>query len=98
MNTDREKRELRGEVQTVRSETAEFASEEGNLVERPWLVETEAFDKQGRLLETTFHNYEHPEYSSRQTFLYDATGKLIETSFDYLSGKPGGKSVYAYDS
>lgn len=98
MSTDREKRDLRGSVQSVRNETAEFTRVEGNLVEQPWLVETETFDEQGRLMETTFHNTQHPEYSSKEVFSYDSTGKLIEQSFYHLDGRSGGKSVYLYDS
>lgn len=98
MCTDREKKDLRGPVQSVRNETAEFSSVETGLVENPWLVDTESFDEEGRLLEITFHNTQHPEYSSKQVFSYDTTSKLIEQAFYYLNGKSGGKSVYTYDS
>ena len=92
---DRDRRRLTGPVRTVRTETAEY---DESLIERPWLVETETFDEQGCLLETTFHNYQHPEYSSKTVFSYDAAGRLIEQSFQYLSGEAEGKSAYAYDS
>lgn len=98
MNTDREKRGLRGSVHKVRNETAEFIREDSSLIEQPWLIDTDTFDEQGRLLETTFHNSQHPEYSSKQVFSYDTAGKLIEQSFFHLDGGSAGKSVYIYDS
>lgn len=98
MSTEREKRNLRGPVRSVRNETAEFTREGVNLVEKPWLVETETFNEQGLLLETVVHNIEHPEYSSKQVFSYDTTGKLIEESFYHPNGESGGKSVCVYDS
>lgn len=97
MSTDKEKRGLRGRVASVKTETTELTRKDNQFSEKPWLVETLAFDEEGQLLETTFHNSEHPDYSSKQTFSYDTTGKLIEQSFYYLNGKPGGKTVYIYD-
>ena len=96
MSTDKEKRGLRGLVASVKTETTELTRKDNQCFEKPWLVETVAFDKEGQLLETTFLNSEHPDYSSRQTFSYDKTGKL-EQSFYYLNGKPGGNTLYIYD-
>jgi hypothetical protein len=81
MSTDLEKRCLQGRVKSVRSETVEFEKQAGQFEEKPWLVQTESFDPEGRLSETSFHNAHHPEYSSRQTFAYDSTGRLAEESF-----------------
>src|SRR5262245_6139377 len=97
MRTDKEKRGLRGSVASVKTETTELTRKDKQFSEKPWLVETLAFDEKGQLLETTFHNSEHPDYSSKQTFSYDTTGKHIEQSFYYLNGRPAGKTVYVYD-
>src|ERR1700731_3789784 len=94
---DREKRRLNGPVRTVRTITAEY---DENLVERPCLLLSETFDEQGRLSEMTFHNYRHPEHSSKSVFSYDAAGNLldIEQSFQDQSGRSGGKSPFGGDS
>ena len=97
MCTDRQRRGLRGPVQSVREETAEYSWEDSGLAEKPWLVETETFDEQGCWLETTFDNTQHPEYSSKQVLSYDITGKLIKESF-YMNGMLRGQSIYIYDS
>lgn len=97
MSTDKEKRGLRGCVASVKTETTELTRKDEQFSEKPTFVETVAFDEEGQLLETTFHNSEHPDYSSKQTLSYDTTGKLIEQSFYYLNGKPGGKTLYVYD-
>jgi hypothetical protein len=92
------KRNLRGPVHSVINEAAEFTRVEDTLVEQPYLLDTETFDEQGRLLEINFHNTEHPEYASKQVFSYDTNGKLIEQSFACLNGTSGGKTLYLYDS
>ena len=98
MSTDIEKRGFQGRVRSVKTETAEFTKEDDQFSEKPWLVETETFDEEGQLIETAFHNTLYPDYSSKQTFLYDTLGKLTEQSFYYLNGKPSSKTLYIYDS
>jgi len=97
MPTDREKEKLRGPVESVRTETAEYSRHDSGLVEGPWLVEIETFNEEGYLLESIFHNTQHPEYSSKQVLTYDTNGRPIQVS-SYLNGMRAGKSVYLYDS
>jgi antitoxin component YwqK of YwqJK toxin-antitoxin module len=88
---DRERMRLNGPVRTVRTETAQY---DENLIERPWLVQTETFDEQGCLLRSSFHNCQHPEYSQdfehipetasgadQRLLTYHANGKKAEETF-----------------
>jgi len=97
MTTDLEKRHLQGRVKRVRRETLEFEKQGDQFNEKPWLVQTETFDPEGRLSETSFYNARHPEYASRQTFAYDSTGRLAEESF-YSEGRVTSNTQSFYDS
>src|SRR5215831_45229 len=97
MSTDLEKRHLQGRVKSVRSDTLEFEKQGDQFNEKPWLVQTESFDPEGRLSERSFHNAHHPEYDSRQTFTYDSTGRLAEESF-YFGGRVTSNTQCLYDS
>jgi len=97
MSTDLEKRHLQGRVKSVRSETLEFEKQGDQCNEKPWLVQTESFDPEGRLLETSFHNAQHPEYASRNTFAYDSTGRLAAESF-CSGGRVTSNTQSLYDS
>src|SRR5215467_1269838 len=97
MSTDLEKRHLQGRVKSVRSETLEFEKQGDQFNEKPWLVQTECFDPEGRLSETSFYNAQHPEYASRNTFAYDSTGRLAAESF-YSGGRVTSNTQSLYDS
>src|SRR5262245_41659950 len=98
MSTDRDSRHLRSRVKSVRCKTFEFEKQGAQFKEKLWLVRTETFDAQGRFLEETFDNAQHPEYSNKHTLAYDSTGRLAEESF-YSEGRGlSTKTLCLYDS
>jgi antitoxin component YwqK of YwqJK toxin-antitoxin module len=97
MTTDRDRRDLRGRVKSVRAQTFEFEKQGAQFKEKPWLVRTETFDAQGRLSEESFDNAQHPEYSNKHTLAYDSTGRLYEEFYSEGRGLSR-RTLCLYDS
>lgn len=95
MRTDRTGQGLRGPVESVRVETAEFKEESSGLIERPWLSHTTTFDRDGRVVESAHRN---PDGSVWRTVNdYSDAGKLLATRHYDPAGTPGGGVRYLSD-
>jgi YD repeat-containing protein len=85
MQNDRQSHGLQGLVCTIETETKEFAKLNGQLIEQPWLIETTTYDLQGNRIEETFNNAQHPDCTSKSSFVYTTTEGIEEISiFDAL--------------
>jgi hypothetical protein len=95
MGTDREKHGLRGSVESVLVETAQFEEQAGQITEKPWFSHTKTFNQDGWLIEQTSRDPDGSEW--RTISDYSDSGKLLRTR----SHKPSGALVadvrYIYD-
>jgi YD repeat-containing protein len=95
MRSDRQKNGLRGSVESVRVEVAEFKEEDGQLVEKPWYGYTLRFNPKGNVVEHVHHN---PDGSAWRTINdYSEAGKIIATRNYDASGQLTHEVRYVYD-
>ena len=78
MRTNREKYGLRGPVESVFVETAEFEEQAGQVTEKPWFRHTMTFNRDGWLMEQTNRNPDGSEW--RTVSNYSDSGKLLATT------------------
>jgi YD repeat-containing protein len=95
MRTDKEKQGLRGPIKSVQIETAQFESQDGQLVERPWFGHTLSFNRDGWLTEQTNRNPDGSEW--RTVSDYSESGKLLATRNYDPSGALVGEIRVVYD-
>src|SRR6185503_2384470 len=95
MRTDREKYGLRGPVESVLVETAQFEEQAGKVTEKPWFSHTMTFNRDGRLIEQTNRN---PDGSKWRTVSdYSDSGKLLVMTNYESSGAQVSEMRYIYD-
>ena len=95
MKTDREKHGLRGPVESVLVETAQFEDQAGQITEKPWFSHTMNFNKDGRL---TLQINRNPDGSEWRTVSdYSDSGKLLATRTYESSGALITELRYVYD-
>ena len=95
MKGDRQKHGLRGPVESMRIEVAEFKEEDGQRVEKPWYGYTISFNPEGNIIEHVHHN---PDGTAWRTVNdYSETGELIATRNYDTSGQLAHEVRYIYD-
>lgn len=95
MGSDKQKHDLRGSVESVRVEVAEFKEEDGQRVEKPWYGYTIRFNPEGNIIEHVHHN---PDGSAWRTVNdYSETGRLLTTRSYDASGRLAHEVRYVYD-
>ena len=92
MSVEKQKYDLRGPVESVRVEVAEFKEEDGRRVEQPWYGYTIRFNPDGNVVE---HVHRNPDGSAwRTTSDYSEAGELIATKNYDASGRLAGGVRY----
>lgn len=95
MKGDKQKHDLRGPVESVRIEVAEFKEENGQRVEKAWYRYAISFNPEGNIIEYAHHN---PDGSAWRTVNdYLETGKLIATRNYDASGQFASEVRYIYE-
>lgn len=95
MKGDKQKHDLRGSVESVRIEVAEFKEEDGQRVEKAWYGSTINFNSEGNISEYVHHN---PDGSAWRTVNdYSEMGELIATRNYDASGQLASEVRYIYD-
>lgn len=96
MVSGKRKYDLRGPVESVRVEVAEFKEENGQLVEKPWYGYSISFNPEGDVSEHAHHN---PDGSPvwRTVNDYSEAGELTATKSYDASGQLASDVRYIYD-
>ena len=95
MNGDKQKYDLRGPVESVQLEVAEFKLEGGQRVEKAWYGSTINFNPEGSIIEYVHHN---PDGSAWRTANdYSETGEIIATKNYDASGQLAHEVRYIFD-
>ena len=95
MSGEKQKYDLRGPVESVRVEVAEFKEEDGGRVEQPWYGYTIRFNHDGNVVEHVHHNPDGTAW--RTTSDYSEAGELIATKNYDASGRLAGGVRYVYE-
>src|SRR5688572_218190 len=96
MRTDREKHGLRGAVESMLVETAQFQVQAGQISEKPWFSHRTTFNQDGWLTEQVNRNPDGSEW--RTASEYSDSNKLLRTMSYEVSGALVGEVRYIFDA
>lgn len=95
MKTGKEQHCLRGPVQSIRVETAQFKEQDGRLIEEPWFIHTITFNRDGQIIEQVNRNPDGTEWRTRND--YSDSGRLLAARHYDPSGALSNEIRYIYD-